>query len=178
MKNNLGLTVSSFVFASVSVLGPAQADAPMPPAQEKSIYCSLEATACAVVSKRDGTISGYAAKKTKIMGAPLWTIKRSGVFGQISDSGQVFAIIEPGNCLTNKIPGPGIRFVSFYRNGRMTGAVRTEDIFPGSSPPKLAATASNYQWCSSFGLTGEDRFELNLVDGRQLIFSPTTGKKK
>lgn len=178
MRYKQSSTLASLVPCCILISAPALADAPMPPPQEKTLHCSLAATACAVVSKQSGTISGYAARKTRITGTALWTIKRSPAFGQISNSGRIFVVVESGSCLTDRLPAPGTRFVTFYKNGRMTGSVRTEDIFPGANPPKLAATSSNYQWCSSFGLTGEDRFELNLVDGRQLIFSPTTGKTK
>jgi hypothetical protein len=148
----------------------AHADAPLLPANSKSQICAPGGTACVVMNTGDSRITAFAAQNGKTKGKALWTLKRRISYGELSDDGRTFVVIESGNCLTGRMPAPETRFVTFYEKGKLSSSIRASDIYSLQQLRDLPATASNFQWCSSFGLLGGNRFELNLADGRKLYF--------
>jgi hypothetical protein len=161
-------------FSGVAHSTLAWADAPPPPSKAFEFYCSLNKQYCVKTDSMAQATMAYAARNGKPVGTPLWTVKRRIEYGEISNNGKSLAVVESGNCLTSRQPSSRTRFVTFYVNGQETGAIRAGDLFATPQQLKLPATSSNYQWCSSFGLTGNDRFEVNMPDGRRLLFAPST----
>jgi hypothetical protein len=148
---------------------PALADTPLPP-PEKTTVCSSAKKVCAVSDPATRTT----VVSSRVSRPATWTISGWHRWLFVSDDGKSVVVGYSGINLvpvdvTLKQP-----VLYFYNYDKLIRTVTLGDLYRSKS--QLKRTASHLAWGSVSGINASNQVVVELVDGRKLAFSASTGR--
>lgn len=163
------LTAFCLVLALASPL--ARADSPLPP-QQTVIACSPSGMVCAnsdsrtnrtVVSRKNGPEASWS-----ITGWHRWLF--------VADDGHSAVVGYAGMNLVPIQSDLQLAVLYFYKQGKLVRTIKLADLYCDKS--QLTRTVSHLAWVVSIHVNRANQLVLELVSGRNVAFSMSTGESQ
>jgi hypothetical protein len=164
---------TSILLSLVALTSVAQADAPLEPPRRHS-KCSPSGEYCVTSDPIEGTFGHEAEAEAGAPALVSWGIEGwLRIFWVLDDGEHLIAGYNGLNLVPQNDP-TSETILSFWRQGELLRAYTLADL--GYKRGDLRRTVSHYHWGSYRGLNASGTFELSMVDGRTIVFEPTTGE--
>ena len=147
------------------------ADSPMPPPSLVTV-CTTSNSICANSDPK----SGVTTVVSRVTGKELWSIPGWHRWMFISVDGQSLAIGYAGMNLVPTNSELKLKVMDIYNQGRLVRSLSLADLYESSSQLKL--TASHSAWVETVRVNRANQLVLELVTGRAVAFSMTTGEEQ
>ena len=147
------------------------ADAPLPPPAKYTV-CSPNQAFCAVADPATQSVAVSARGAAK----PNWSLSSWHRQVFLGNDGDHMVIGPPGLNLISLEAKASDPILTFMNRNAVVRVIQVGELFPKMS--SLRRTASHYAWGNVVGISQNDQFIVQLVDGRRVAFSVLTGLKE
>ena len=113
----------------------------------------------------------------RVLGAKadlLWQMPRWLYNPYLSDDGQCMVDAYYGVNLVPRNYDPDQVMMTFFNAGKLVGTVRLRELIRDFR--HMEPSVSHYSWGDFIGFVSLNRFAVETVEGRRLVFDATTGK--
>ena len=167
-KSSNGAAVALLLAAAA--LGTARADEPLPP-PHRYTACSPSKRFCVTSDPQQGTFA-HSPDRPGVDGA-RWRIPRWFRVLYASDDPDLLVTGHDGISLVSAEAPAAVEILDFWRRGKL---VRTYKLGELVDVRSLRPTASHLYWGDYQGFDTDGLFRVSTVEGKVLVFAPTTGK--
>jgi hypothetical protein len=158
------------LLVTVAALGTARADEPLRPPNRYTV-CSPSKQFCVTSDPRQGTFA-HTPDRPGVDEA-RWRIPRWFRVLYASDDPDLLVTGYDGSNLVPVEAPATVEILAFWRHGKLVRAYKLAELV---DVRRLRPTASHFYWGDYQGFDADGLFRLATVEGKVLVFAPTTGK--